>query len=83
MAIGLHDGDACTSDDYGDRVIVVDPTGDAIKRQYGVRNPPGHAACRNTPPDGLDSDCRHDPSQSPILIELEYRGPAAVGSGSG
>jgi uncharacterized protein (UPF0218 family) len=46
MAIGLHDGDLCISDEYGDRVIVVDPTGDAIKRQYGVRNPPGHAACR-------------------------------------
>jgi hypothetical protein len=25
MAIGLHDGDLCISDEYGDRVIVVDP----------------------------------------------------------
>lgn len=54
IAIGLPNGDVCVSDDYGDRVIIVDPVTNSIRWQYGVKNSPGHTAGHLYIPDGLD-----------------------------
>jgi hypothetical protein len=54
IAIGLPNGDVCISDDYGDRVFIVDPSTNSIKWQYGVKNSPGHTAGHLYIPDGLD-----------------------------
>jgi outer membrane protein assembly factor BamB len=54
IAIGLPNGDVCISDDYGDRVLIVDPSTNAIRWQYGVTNSPGRTAGHLYIPDGLD-----------------------------
>ncbi len=54
IAIGLPNGYVCISDDYGDRVLIVDPATNAVKWQYGVKNVPGRTAGHLYIPDGLD-----------------------------
>ena len=54
IAIGLPNGYVCISDDYGDRVIIVDPATNTIKWQYGVKNSPGRTDGHLYLPDGLD-----------------------------
>lgn len=54
IAIGLPNGFVGISDDYGDRVLIVDPSTNAIKWQYGVKNSPGRTAGHLYVPDGLD-----------------------------
>ena len=54
IAIGLPNGYVCISDDYGNRVIIVDPATNAIKWQYGVKNSPGRTDGHLYIPDGLD-----------------------------
>lgn len=54
IAIGLPNGDVCISDDYGDRVIIVDPVTNAVVWQYGVKGIPGKTAGHLYIPDGLD-----------------------------
>lgn len=54
IATGLPDGYVCISDDYGDRVIIVDPVTNTIKWQYGEKNSPGRTDGHPYIPDGLD-----------------------------
>ena len=54
IAIGLPNGYVCISDDYGDRVLIVDPATNTVKWQYGVKNSPGRTAGHLYIPDGLD-----------------------------
>ena len=54
IAIGLPNGDVAISDDYGDRVLIVDPSTNAISWQYGVKNSPGRTVGHLYIPDGLD-----------------------------
>jgi hypothetical protein len=54
IAIGLPNGDVCISDDYGDRVFIVDPATNAVVWQYGLKNSPGHTVGHLYIPDGLD-----------------------------
>lgn len=54
IAISLPNGDVCISDDYGDRVIIVEPSTNTIVWQYGVKNQPGVSAGHLYVPDGLD-----------------------------
>lgn len=54
IAIGLPNGYISISDDYGDRVLIVDPQTNVIKWQYGIKNRPGQTAGHLYIPDGLD-----------------------------
>ena len=54
LAEGLPNGDVIATDDYNDRVIVVDPRTDKVVWQYGHRGKPGTAPGFLNKPDGLD-----------------------------
>jgi hypothetical protein len=54
IAIGLPNGYVAMNDDYGDRLIIVDPVTNTIKWQYGQKNSPGRTAGHLYIPDGLD-----------------------------
>jgi len=42
------------ADDYGARVVIVDPATNQIRWQYGVKNQPGAGPGHLNVPDGLD-----------------------------
>jgi outer membrane protein assembly factor BamB len=54
LGMGLPNGDVLLTDDYDDRVIVIDPTTNQIVWQYGHDGTPGDAAGYLNNPDGLD-----------------------------
>ena len=54
LAEGLPNGDVIATDDYNDRVIVVDPKTDKVVWQYGHRGRSGTAPGYLNKPDGLD-----------------------------
>jgi hypothetical protein len=54
LAEALPNGDVLATDDYNDRVIVVDPRTDKIVWQYGHLGKPGTAPGYLDVPDGLD-----------------------------
>lgn len=54
IAIGLPNGDVSISDDYGDRVVIVDPNTNRVLWQYGIKNQAGASTGHLYMPDGLD-----------------------------
>ncbi|HEV2953796.1 MAG TPA: PQQ-binding-like beta-propeller repeat protein [Candidatus Dormibacteraeota bacterium] len=54
IALGLPNGFVCVSDDYGNRVQIIDPATNKVVWQYGVKNVPGATAGHLNTPDGLD-----------------------------
>ena len=69
LAVRLRNGLVAANDDYGERVIVVDPGRHRIVWQYGHTGVPGHAPGYLDKPDGLD-----------LLPTTERRGnPGAAG----
>ena len=54
LAVPLPNGDVLLTDDYNDRVIVVDPHTDRIVWQYGHNGVAGSAPGYLNNPDGLD-----------------------------
>jgi outer membrane protein assembly factor BamB len=54
IAISLPNGYVAVADDYGARVIIVDPATNEVRWQYGVKNQPGRTANHLNMPDGID-----------------------------
>jgi hypothetical protein len=54
LAIRLSNGDIAINDDYGDRVVIVDPRRHAIVWQYGRLDTPGTGFDSLRTPDGMD-----------------------------
>ena len=54
LALPLPNGDVLASDDFNDRVVVVDPRTDQIVWQYGHTHIPGRQAGYLARPDGVD-----------------------------
>lgn len=54
IALGLPNGFVAISDDFGDRVMIVDPSTNQIAWQYGVKNVPGVTPGYLNTTDGLD-----------------------------
>ena len=54
LAFMLPNGDIAINDDYGDRVVIVDPHSKRIVWQYGERGVPGSGPDRLQTPDGMD-----------------------------
>jgi outer membrane protein assembly factor BamB len=54
LAIMLPNGNVAINDDYGDRVVIVDPKTHRIVWQYGHRGAPGRGADELRIPDGMD-----------------------------
>lgn len=54
IAIGLPNGYVAIADDYGSRVLIVDPATNQVRWQYGEKNVPGRTDGHLYIPDGLD-----------------------------
>src|SRR5579884_1846547 len=54
LAIMLPNGNIAINDDYGDRVVIVDPKAHRIVWQYGHRGAPGRGPNELRIPDGMD-----------------------------
>ena len=54
IAIALPNRLVAIADDYGARVVIVDPATNQIRWQYGVKNQPGAGPGHLSVPDGLD-----------------------------
>ena len=54
LAIMLPNGNVAVNDDYGDRVVIVDPKTNRIVWQYGHRGTPGTRPGYLNTPDGMD-----------------------------
>ncbi len=59
LALPLPNGDVLATDDYNDRVIVIDPKQQKIVWQYGHTNTPGTAPGYLNNPDGADFASPH------------------------
>lgn len=54
LATMLPNGDIAINDDYGDRIVIVDPKTNRIVWQYGRKGRPGTGANSLKTPDGMD-----------------------------